>query len=147
MAEILFLAHRAPWPPDRGDRIRSWHMVEALAKLAPVHVAALADSEADAALARGKMAPLCKSLCIEVRRASRPIALAQAVLRGEPVSNRLFRSAALAEHVGALLALGTVTHLVGFSGQMAQYLPEHFAGPRSEGGRVGEGGVSTVRFR
>src|SRR3546814_19032257 len=102
MAEILFLAHRAPWPPDRGDRIRSWHMVEALAKLAPVHVAALADSEADAALARGKMAPLCKSLCIEVRRASRPIALAQAVLRGEPVSNRLFRSAALAEHVGAL---------------------------------------------
>src|SRR3546814_20880902 len=97
-------------------------MVEALAKLAPVHVAALADSEADAALARGKMAPLCKSLCIEVRRASRPIALAQAVLRGEPVSNRLFRSAALAEHVGALLALGTVTHIVGFSGQMAQYL-------------------------
>src|SRR3546814_442357 len=75
------------------------------------------------------MAPLCKSLGIEVRRASRPSALAQAVLRGEPVSNRLFRSAALAEHVGALLALGTVTHNVGFSGQMAQYLPEHFAGP------------------
>src|SRR3546814_4992918 len=38
MAEILFLAHRAPWPPDRGDRIRSWHMLEALARLAPVHV-------------------------------------------------------------------------------------------------------------
>lgn len=129
MAEILFLAHRAPWPPDRGDRIRSWHMVEALAKLAPVHVAALADSEADAALAREKMTPLCKSLCIEVRKVSRPVALAQAVLRGEPVSNRLFRSAALAEHVGALLALGTVTHIVGFSGQTAQYLPEHFAGP------------------
>ena len=36
MAEILFLVHRAPWPPDRGDRIRSWHMFEALAKLAPV---------------------------------------------------------------------------------------------------------------
>src|SRR3546814_19744979 len=75
------------------------------------------------------MGPHGKSLCIEERRASRPIALAQAVLRGEPGSNRLFRSAALAEHVGALLALGTVTHIVGFSGQMAQYLPEHFAGP------------------
>src|SRR3546814_7391083 len=75
------------------------------------------------------MGPHGKSLCIEERRASRPIALAQAVLRGEPGSNRLFRSAALAEHVGALLALGTVTHIVGFSGQMAQYLPEPFAGP------------------
>ena len=129
MAEILFLVHRAPWPPDRGDRIRSWHMFEALAKLAPVHVAALADNIEDAAAAEAKLAPLCKSLCVEVRSASRPVALASAVLRGEPVSNRLFRNAALAEHVGALLALGTVTHIVAFSGQMAQYLPAGFDGP------------------
>lgn len=129
MAEILFLVHRAPWPPDRGDRIRSWHMFEALARLAPVHIAALADNEADAAVAWDRMAPLCKTLAIEVRNVSRPVALAHAVLRGEPVSNRLFRNAALAEHVGALLALGTVTHIVAFSGQMAQYLPDDFAGP------------------
>src|SRR3546814_5133964 len=104
-------------------------MLEALARLAPVHVAALADSVADAALAHGKMAPLCKSLCIEVRKASRPVALAQAVLHGEPVSNRLFRNAALAERVGGVLALGTITHIVAFSGQMAQYLPAGFDGP------------------
>jgi sugar transferase (PEP-CTERM/EpsH1 system associated) len=129
MAEILFLVHRAPWPPDRGDRIRSWHMFEALAKLAPVHVAALADNAADAAAARAKMAPLCKSLAIEVRGVSRPSALARAVLGGGPVSNQLFRNAALAEHIDALLALGTVTHIVAFSGQMAQYLPSRFDGP------------------
>jgi sugar transferase (PEP-CTERM/EpsH1 system associated) len=129
MAEILFLVHRAPWPPDRGDRIRSWHMFEALAKWAPVHVAALADNAADAAVARKKMTPLCKSLAIEVRKVSRPVALAQAVLRGEPVSNRLFRSSALAAHVRGLLASGRVTHIVGFSGQMAPYLPKRFDGP------------------
>ena len=129
MAEILFLVHRAPWPPDRGDRIRSWHMFEALAKLAPVHVAALADNAADAAAARAKMAPLCKSLAIEVRGVSRLSALARAVLGGGPVSNQLFRNAALAEHIDALLALGTVTHIVAFSGQMAQYLPARFDGP------------------
>jgi sugar transferase (PEP-CTERM/EpsH1 system associated) len=129
MAEILFLVHRAPWPPDRGDRIRSWHMFEALAKLAPVHVAALADNAAEAAVAREKMTPLCKGLTIEVRNVSRPIALTQAILHGEPVSNRLFRNAALARHVEALLAQGTITHIVAFSGQMAQYLPADFAGP------------------
>ena len=129
MAEILFLVHRASWPPDRGDRIRSWHMFEALAKLAPVHVAALADNEADAARARDKMAPLCKSLAIEVRKASRPMALMQAVLTGEPVSNRLFRSAALARQVEALIGQGSVSHIVAFSGQMAQYLPTRFGGP------------------
>jgi sugar transferase (PEP-CTERM/EpsH1 system associated) len=129
MAGILFLVHRAPWPPDRGDRIRSWHMFEALAKLAPVHVAALADNEADAATARTKMAPLCKSLTIEVRTVSRPLALASAVLCGAPVSNRLFRSRALANHVARLVAGGAVSHIVAFSGQMAQYVPADFAGP------------------
>ena len=129
MAEILFLVHRAPWPPDRGDRIRSWHMFEALAKLAPVHVAALADNAEDAAAAREKMAPLCKSLTIEVRKASRPVALAQAVLRGEPVSNHLFRNAALARHVDHLVRQGGISHIVAFSGQMAQYLPTDFDGP------------------
>ncbi|MCW5647952.1 MAG: TIGR03087 family PEP-CTERM/XrtA system glycosyltransferase [Sphingopyxis sp.] len=128
MPEILFLVHRAPWPPDRGDRIRSWHMFEALAKLAPVHVAALADNESDAVQAREKMAPLCKSLAIEVRKVSRPLALASAVLRGEPVSNRLFRNAALARHVEALVHQGGITHIVAFSGQMAQYLPTEFGG-------------------
>ncbi|MGH6695640.1 TIGR03087 family PEP-CTERM/XrtA system glycosyltransferase [Sphingopyxis sp.] len=129
MPEILFLVHRAPWPPDRGDRIRSWHMFEALAKLAPVHVAALADNAEEAAVARAKMAPLCKSLVIEVRHASRPLTLAQAILHGEPVSNRLFRSAALARHVDALIGRGDVSHIVAFSGQMAQYLPARFDGP------------------
>lgn len=128
MAEILFLVHRAPWPPDRGDRIRSWHMFEALAKLAPVHVAALADNQADAEIAREKMAPLCKSLTIEVRNVSRPTALIKAVLSGDPVSNRLFRSKALARHVDGLIAQGRIGHIVAFSGQMAQYLPADFDG-------------------
>jgi sugar transferase (PEP-CTERM/EpsH1 system associated) len=129
MAEILFLVHRAPWPPDRGDRIRSWHMFEALAKLAPVHVAALADKAADAGIAHAKMSPLCKSLVIEVRKVSRPVALAQAVLRGEPVSNHLFRNSALARHVDKLVGQGGITHIVAFSGQMAQYIPAGFDGP------------------
>jgi sugar transferase (PEP-CTERM/EpsH1 system associated) len=129
MPEILFLVHRAPWPPDRGDRIRSWHMFEALAKLAPVHVAALADNADDADAARRKLAPLCKSVAIEERNVARPIALAKAVLRGEPVSNRLFRNAALARHVDALIGQGDVSHIVAFSGQMAQYLPTRFDGP------------------
>ena len=129
MAEILFLVHRAPWPPDRGDRIRSWHMFEALTKLAPVHVAALADNAEDAAIARKKMAPLCKSLAIEVRKVSRPLALMGAVRGGEPVSNRLFRNAVLQRYVEGLLAQGDISHIVAFSGQMAQYLPACFDGP------------------
>ena len=31
MSDILFLAHRAPSAPDRGDRIRSFHVLKYLA--------------------------------------------------------------------------------------------------------------------
>jgi sugar transferase (PEP-CTERM/EpsH1 system associated) len=131
MAEILFLAHRAPWPPDRGDRIRSWHMLEALLKLAPVHVAALVDNYADEAVARAKLAPLCASLHLSIRRRTRPAALLQSLAMREPASVRAFGNSGLRAHVAGLLRHGDITRIVGFSGQMAQYLPprSHFSGP------------------
>ena len=115
--------------PDKRDAAIIANSRTQLAKLAPMHVAALADNADDGALARDKMAPLCKSLALEVRNVSRPVALAQAVLRGEPVSNCLFKNAALAGHVDALVRSSCITHIVGFSGQMAQYLPADYGRP------------------
>lgn len=127
----LFLVHRAPWPPDRGDRIRSWHLFEALRKLGPVHVAALADSETDAATARAKLEPLAASVHVFRREANRGSAMLQAIARGLPASVRLFHSAALARHVGGLIRHGDIDRIVAFSSQMAQYLPprSRFSGP------------------
>ena len=58
--EILFLAHRVPFPPDRGDKIRSYHVLEALARLAPVHVATFAD-DANRIGAEAHLAALARS--------------------------------------------------------------------------------------
>ena len=41
--EILFLAHRIPYPLDKGDRIRTFHILRFLARRANVHLACLAD--------------------------------------------------------------------------------------------------------
>ncbi|MGJ3628078.1 hypothetical protein AB5I41_15880 [Sphingomonas sp. MMS24-JH45] len=41
--DILFLAHRVPFPPDRGDRIRSFHVLRHLAARARVHLVAFAE--------------------------------------------------------------------------------------------------------
>ncbi len=40
---ILYLVHRVPYPPNRGDRIRSYHLLRCLARHGNVHLAALAD--------------------------------------------------------------------------------------------------------
>ena len=30
MQELLFLAHRIPYPPNKGDKIRSYHLLRYL---------------------------------------------------------------------------------------------------------------------
>jgi sugar transferase (PEP-CTERM/EpsH1 system associated) len=40
---LLHLTHRLPYPPDKGDRIRTYHTLRYLASRARVHLAALAD--------------------------------------------------------------------------------------------------------
>lgn len=44
--ELLYLVHRLPYPPDKGDRIRAFHVLEWLSGWANVHLACLADEPA-----------------------------------------------------------------------------------------------------
>jgi hypothetical protein len=44
---LLFLCHRIPYPPDKGDKIRSYHWLEALAESFQVHLVAFVDDSAD----------------------------------------------------------------------------------------------------
>lgn len=43
--QILFVSHRIPFPPNRGDRIRSYHLIKFLAERADVHLAFLTEEE------------------------------------------------------------------------------------------------------
>ncbi|MCJ9430372.1 TIGR03087 family PEP-CTERM/XrtA system glycosyltransferase [Kordiimonas marina] len=47
MARILFLAHRIPYPPNKGDKIRSWHFFEHLAQQHDVHLGFYVDDKRD----------------------------------------------------------------------------------------------------
>ncbi|MEQ1509622.1 MAG: TIGR03087 family PEP-CTERM/XrtA system glycosyltransferase [Sphingopyxis sp.] len=128
MTEILFLAHRAPWPPDRGDRIRSWHLLQALAKLGPAHVAAYADTPEDAAIAMPMLRKVAASSFVPVRDRSAAVAAALSIPRLAPLSCGLFGGGGMAEHVSDIIATRPITHIVAFSGPMAQFIPGDFAG-------------------
>ncbi|HYD36200.1 MAG TPA: glycosyltransferase [Allosphingosinicella sp.] len=124
--DILFLAHRIPFPPDRGDKIRSFHELKHLAGLRRVHLACFADDEADAAHLAGLRAAIGPALGeahVEVRRTSRAAAGARALLEGRPVSLALFDSPALRGFVERMLASGRIDTVFAFSGQMGQFVP------------------------
>lgn len=127
MADILFLAHRIPFPPDRGDKIRSWNVLKRLAELATVHLACFADDEADAAHLpelRNALGGRLGEAHVEVRRTGKAAAAARALLAGKSVSLTLFESVPLRRFVDRMLSAGRIGAVFAFSGQMAQFVPE-----------------------
>ncbi|HUR54357.1 MAG TPA: hypothetical protein VMZ71_09510, partial [Gemmataceae bacterium] len=42
-ARVLYLTHRVPYPPDKGDRIRNFHLLRQLSRRAEVWLGCLAD--------------------------------------------------------------------------------------------------------
>ncbi len=125
--EVLFLSHRMPFPPDRGDKIRSHHILKRIAGLAPVHVATFADDDRDIA-EEVELAALARSYRL-VRRV-KPLVLAgvESLLRRQPVSLPAFYSAEIADYVARVLRERPVATIYVFSGQMGQYIPEDFTG-------------------
>ncbi|MDJ0977849.1 MAG: TIGR03087 family PEP-CTERM/XrtA system glycosyltransferase [Erythrobacter sp.] len=127
MSEILFLTHRIPFLPNRGDKIRSHHLLRKLASMGPVHVGCFYERTED----RSSVAALdaiTASHCVVQRSKPLVLAGAQAVLSGKPVSLTAFHSAKLSAWVERTLDARPISTIVVFSGQMGQYIPKEFAG-------------------
>lgn len=129
MGELMFLAHRIPFPPDRGDRIRSFHMLRHLSALKPVHLLGFVDSEEDRKAAK-ELLPMLASLHIEVRSKSKARAGLEALMLGEPVSVAAFGSRRIMRMVDQLLVERPIDTIFAYSGQMAQFVPDDRAGRR-----------------
>jgi sugar transferase (PEP-CTERM/EpsH1 system associated) len=127
MSEILFISHRIPFPPDRGDKIRSHHIVKRLARIAPVHIATFADDDLDMS-EEVELATLARSYKLVRRDKSMAVAGVQALATRQPVSLTAFHDAALGAYVDKLLATRPIATIYVYSGQMGQYVPESYKG-------------------
>ena len=121
MGDILFLAHRVPYPPDRGDKIRGFHILRHLSRQARVHLVAFADDPRD--LAADAPAWLTGERAVVWRGKPRWRAAIEALAKRQPVSLTAFDDAGVRGAVGDLLARHPIDTIYVFSGQMAQYLP------------------------
>lgn len=89
---VLYITHRAPWPPDRGDRIRTWNILKFLATNADVDLICLAD-EPVSAEARSELQAVTRRLAIVSHGGrSRYIRGAISLALGRTVTEGLFES-------------------------------------------------------
>ncbi len=123
MDEILFLAHRIPYPPDKGDKIRSWHMLRHLASRHIVHLGCFIDDPADRRH-RDALRQVCGGECFFAERSPR-LARLRAVpsLFGQrPLSLACFHDRKLAHWLDDLRARRDLSAAVVFCSAMAPYV-------------------------
>ena len=118
---ILYLAHRIPYPPNKGDKIRSYHHVRYLAGRHDVHLVAFVDAPEDE---RG--ADALRSYCRDVtlvpleKRAALRRGL-RALMRGRALSEGYFTSPAMQHAIACAAATGRFDVVWAFSSPMMQY--------------------------
>src|SRR5262245_28838340 len=99
LPDLLYLTQRVPYPPDKGDRIRCFHLLDFLRRRARVHLACLADEPVPAE-ARAALAERCHQLW--VFPVGGPLRWGRALwslARGRTVSEGVFAIPGLRRHV------------------------------------------------
>ncbi len=124
---LLFLAHRIPFPPNKGDKIRSFHLLRHLSTRYQVHLGAFVDDPDDWQYADA-LRPYCQSINLVPLHSRRARLLSlSGLLTGDPLTLPYYRSAALRHWAAKLAASGTVSCGLAFSSAMAQFMPPQLA--------------------
>lgn len=122
MPDLLFLAHRIPYPPDKGDKIRAWNIFRHLAETHRMHLGCFVDDPADAQYI-AELQSLCADLiCIPLDRRVQHIKTLLRLRRGQPLSLGYFHDRRLQRWVDAKLASGVIDGVYVFSSAMAGYV-------------------------
>ena len=97
--KLLFLAHRIPYPPHKGEKLRAYHLIKGLAERYDVFLGAPVD-DPDDWQHRHALDDICTETCIaDGRGRSRQRAAAASLLRRESVSFSYFRHPSIMEWV------------------------------------------------
>lgn len=123
--KILLLVHRVPFPPNRGDRVRSWQLVQWLAARSMLDLATLADEPAPDETWT-TLRSLCRRVAIEpIGGATRWLRAARSLAAGRTATEGLFASRRLHRTVDAWSRDERYDAAFVFCSSMAPYLKCH----------------------
>lgn len=119
MARILFLAHRIPFPPNKGDKIRSWHFLEHLAKRHSIHLGFYVDNPKDIQHV-AHLENLFDTVCWQyVGPVRQKLGMLWGLLSGKPLTTAAYPKQKLRAYVRRLMDAGEVDAVFLFSGAVA----------------------------
>ncbi len=122
MSDLIFLAHRMPLPPEKGETARAWHMLRRLADNHRVHLGCFYEHASEAKhIAR--LNEVCASvLCLPLRPSARRLKSFAAFMQGRAVSAAFAGDARLTRWIAETLATHHPTQALVSGAAMAPYL-------------------------
>lgn len=121
MARILFLSHRVPYPPNKGDKIRSFHEIRYLSRSHEIHLLAFCDRSSELAYA-DELRRYCRSVTLfPIRRVRQRINAVRSMFRGEPWTLGYYADPRMLREVRAKLSSAQFDLVFAFSSSMAPY--------------------------
>jgi len=119
---LLFLVHRLPYPPNKGDKIASFNLLRFLAARYEVFLGTFIDEPADAQYL-AKVREYCTDLCApSINPTLARLASLRGLLTGEALSLPYLYNRQLHDWTGQILQRQRPERIVIFSGPMAQYV-------------------------
>lgn len=119
---LLYLAHRIPYPPNKGDKIRSYHMLQFLARHYRIYLGAFVDTAEDWQYAQ-EVGRLCEGgsflLPLHPKRARLKSLVS---LLNPPLTLPYYRNAMLQKWTQSMIEGQGIRRALAFSSAMAQYL-------------------------
>jgi sugar transferase (PEP-CTERM/EpsH1 system associated) len=131
--KLVFLSQRVPYPPDRGDRISTYHYLRHfLDKGFRIRVGCFAESEHDVAAAAQLAGMVEEVAAPRISRRLRKLTCLRGILTGEALTLPFFRDSRLTSTVRRWHRDDPPDAIFVYSSSMAQYAPPR----RPDGGPV-----------
>ncbi|MFO1257167.1 MAG: TIGR03087 family PEP-CTERM/XrtA system glycosyltransferase [Gammaproteobacteria bacterium] len=118
MKKIIYLAHRIPFPPNKGDKIRSYHILKYLRSKYEVYLGTFID-EADDERFIPDIKKTFQHVCIDRPRLGK--AIIRSLLNRDSISEELYYSKRLEKWIADLIHTESIDAMICFSSAIGQY--------------------------
>lgn len=121
-SKILYLCHRIPYPPNKGDKIRSFNLLKALSEQYEVHLGCFIDDDFDYQYV-DKLAQWCVDYkCRPQKKWRAKLKGLTSFLTGQPITIPYYSDVQLQRWVDHTLEKYQIDTVVVFSSSMAQFV-------------------------
>ncbi len=119
---LLYLVHRIPYPPNKGDKIRSFNILRWLSKRYQVYLGCFIDDPDDRSYESMLDEYCIEKKCISLNPPIAKIKSLTALVSGEPVTLPYYRNPALQTWIHQTMKHHDIKKVLVFSSSMAQYI-------------------------